>query len=259
MKKNKVTLILFLMIGILLISVTNVNAHSVELDPNSLINFPMMISNGKGNITIKSSESGYSLYYQAVEMSNTAYAQIQQITNNGKKELDSIDAEIEAMDKECDNLRTVYDEAYETYKEKMNSGVTDTELETFKKAYETAKANYQNKVTEYNNKVKEYTAKSDEIKEKINELTPTYIENKWIKTEDKSFNVDLSQFSGDKAFAIWVKLISSDGTISYDEATYTMSGTKTEDIKVEGISLDITEMKLTVGSSYTSLKATINP
>lgn len=257
-KMMKVTLILFFVIGIICIPFENVNAHSVELDPNSLITFPMLISNGKGNITIKSSETGYSLYYQAVEISNTIYAQIEQITNNGKKEVNSIKAEMDALKKECDNLKTIYDEEYKTYKEKLDSGVTGTELETLKIAYETAKTNYQNKATEYNNKVKEYNTKVNDVNAKIKELTPTYVESNWIKMEDRTFSVDLSKFSGDKVFAIWAKLVSSNGTISYDEATYTISGTKTENINIKGISLDKTRLTLKIGSSYT-LTATITP
>lgn len=258
-KKMKVILTLFLMAVIIFIPFENVSAHSVELDPNSLISFPIMIINGQGNITIKSSETGYSLYYQAVEMSDSVYEQIEQIRDNGKKELENnIKAEMDKLKNECDNLKTTYDEAYEAYKEKLDSGITGTELETAKTAYETAKTNYQKKVTEYKNKAKEYDDKVDEINEKIKELTPTYVEENWIKTEDGSFSIDRSQFFGEKAFVIWAKLISSDGTISYDEAIATASGTKVEDINVEGISLDKTEVELTIGSSYT-LTVTLTP
>lgn len=257
-RKLKILPILFIIIGILLNSSKIVNAHSVELDPNSLIGFPIIISNGKGNITIKDSETGYSLYYQAVEISNTIYEEIEKTSNDGETQLNNIETEIDSLDKERDNLKTIYDEAYELYKEKLDSGEQDEELDMLKTAYEEAKINYENKVNEYNNKIKEYNEKANEINLQIKELIPTYVENNWIETYDKSFSVDLSQFSGDKAFAIWVKLISSDGTISYDEATYTMSGTKIEDIKVEGINIDKTTLTLEVGNSYT-LIATITP
>ena len=254
----KVMLILFLLIGAILIPIKNVNAHSVELDPTSLISLPMMIVNGKGNITIKNSETDYKLYYQAVEIQDKTYTQIEQTYSDGDKELDNIKKEIDTLDKECDNLKTTYDEAYKAYKNKLDSGEQDAELEELKTEYETAEKNYQNKAKEYNNKVKEYNNKYNEIDAKIRELTPTYVENNWTKTEDGSFKVDLSQFTGEKAFAIWAKLVSSDGTISYDELTYTLSGTKKENINVEGISLDKTTLTLTVGECYT-LTATITP
>ncbi len=250
-EKIRIALTLFLMIGIILISCGGVNAHSVDLDSKSLISFPIMITNGKGNITIKSSETAYSLYYQAVEISNTNYTQMEQISDNGKTELNFIETEMSELDKTCDDLKAIYDEAYEKYKKTPENG-------TLQEAFETAKINYQNKVKEYNDKVKEYNNKANEINSKIKELIPTYIENNWKETKDGSFSVDLSQFSGNKAFAIWVKLVSSDGTISYDEATYTMSGTKVEEAKVSGITLDKTTLALQVGSSYT-LTATITP
>lgn len=257
-RKLRILPILFIIIEILLNSSKIVNAHSVELDPNSLISFPIIISNGKGNITIKDSETGYSLYYQAVEISNTIYEEIEKTSNDGETKLNEIKTEIDSLDKECDNLKTIYDEEYELYKEKLDSGEQDEELDALRAAYEEAKTNYENKANEYNKKIEEYNEKVDEINSKIKELTPTYLENNWIETKDRSFNVDLSQFLGDKAFAIWVKLISSDGTISYDEATYTMSGTKIEDIEVEGINIDKTTLTLEIGNSYT-LIATIIP
>ena len=86
---------------------------------------------------------------------------------------------------------------------------------------------------EYNVKVEEYNNKTTEINTQIKELTPTYVEGNWIETEDGSFSIDISQFSGDKAFAVWVKLETSD-------------------------SLDRNTLTLQEGSSYT-LTATITP
>ena len=76
MWKTKVFLIAFIVLLLSIIQLLKIEAHSVELDSNSLISFQMIISNGKGTITIKSTESGYTLYYQAVEISNTIYLQI---------------------------------------------------------------------------------------------------------------------------------------------------------------------------------------
>lgn len=253
MKKTKVLLILFLILFISILPFSYSNAHSVDLDQNKLISFPLVITNGSGSITIKSSETGYSLYYQAVEISNTIYDEIEKTTNDGNAELKNIKAEIDTLDNECDNLKTIYDEALENYK-----NATEEQKEQAKTAYETAKTNYQNKVTEYNNKVKEYNSKYEEISSKVKKLTPTYIENNWVKTNDNKFTVDLSKFSGEKAFAVWAKLVSSDGTISYDEATYTMSGTKVNEVEVESISLDKTALSIKEGSNYT-LTATITP
>ena len=257
-EKIRLIIMLFLVIGVIVSSFTNVNAHSIDLDPDSLISFPMLITNGQGEISIDDSETGYTLYYQAVEIANNVYEQIEETSSNGEQELEEIEAEIDALGIECDNLETIFDEAYQAYEEAVNNEVTGTDLEELQTAYETARTNYQNKIDEYNAKIEEYNNKADEINVQIKELTPSYVEGNWIETEDGSFSIDISQFSGDKAFAIWARLITSDGTTVYDEATYTMSGTKTESISVEGISLDRTTLTLQEGSSYT-LTATITP
>lgn len=259
LKKNlKLIVMVLMIIGIILSSFANVNAHSVELDPDSVIHFPWFISNGQGEITIDDSITGYMLYYQAVEFNDSDYDQIEEINSTGEQELDTINTEIEALSAEYDNLETILDEAYEAYQEAINSGITGTDLEELQTAYETAQTNYNNKRDEYNNKIDEYNNKVIEINTQIKELTPSYVEENWIETEDGAFSIDLSQFSGNKAFAIWVKLVTADGTTIYDEGTYTMSGTKVESVEVEGITLDRTTLTLQEGSSYT-LTATIIP
>ena len=134
--KEKVKLIamLFLIVGVIVSSFTSVNAHSVELDPNSLITFPNIIVNGEGKISIYSSETGYTLYYQAVELSNTAYDQIEELNENGQKEVEAIKTEVEALEAEYDNLKTIYKEAYEAYQEKIDNNITGAELEEAKTA-----------------------------------------------------------------------------------------------------------------------------
>ena len=258
--KNNLKLIgmLIIIIGVIGSSFANVKAHSVELDPDSVINFPWLISNGQGEITVDDSITGYTLYYQAVEFNDSDYDKTEEIRNTGEQELDRIDTEIDALNAECDNLETIYDDAYQAYEEAINNDVTGTELEELQTAYETAKTNYENKIDEYNAKVDEYNNKANEINAQIKELTPSYVEENWVETEDGTFSVDLSQFSGDKSFAVWAMLVTADGTIIYDEGTYTMSGTRVESISVEGISLDRTTLTLQEGSSYT-LTATITP
>lgn len=254
MKKTKVLLIILLTVFISAISFSNINAHSIDLDPNNLISFPYMVFNGKVSITIKSSEEGYSLYYQTVEIPNATYSQIEKIRNDGEEELNVIDAELDNLKEEADNLKTIYNEAAEAYK-----NATEEQKEQAKEEYDIARENYQNKVTEYNNKTNEYNTKVEEVNAKVKELTPTYVEDNWAKAEeDDTFTIDLSKFSGEKVFAIWVKLVSADGTVSYDESIYTMSGTKPEEVKVESISLSETTLEITEGNSYT-ITATIKP
>ena len=253
-KKTKVIFVLLILIGVILCPLKKVNAHSVELDPESVISLPWFITNGSGTITISNSITNYSLYYQAVEMSNTDYSQIETINSEGKTILDTLKEEYTKLKTEMDNLKEIYESALKAYQEGKNG---DQE-ETLKTAYEKAQIDYNNKASEYSAKVKEYNAKIDEINNNIKNLIPTYIEDKWVKTTDNKFSVDLTKFSGNQAFAIWVKLVTSDNKTYYDESTYTMTGTKKTEISVESVSLDKTSLSIEEGSSYT-LSATINP
>ena len=65
-------------------------------------------------------------------------------------------------------------------------------------------------------------------REKAIGLIPKYNDNNWKKTTDNKFTIDTSTYTGKKAFAVWSKLKSSDGTISYDVEVYSVSGTKVE-------------------------------
>lgn len=258
MKKTKVLLLVLVITVMSIIPISCVNAHSVELDPDSMISFPFWVTGGEGKITIYNAEEGYSLYYQAVEIPNNDYTRMEELQENGETTLESIDEELDVLDAECENLKTIYDEAYEEYEAKKTAGATEEEIATAKTAYETARENYLNKVEEYNNKVEEYNNTVSEINQQIKELIPVYIENNWIQTSDGSFKVDTTQFSGERAYVIWAKLVTVDGTIVYDEAIYTMSGTKEEDIAVESITLNETTVSITEGRTYT-IVATVSP
>jgi len=258
MRKTKKVFILLLILCMLFIPFMKVRAHSVEVDKNNLISFPWIISNGKGAITINEKTEGYTVYYQAVEIPNDIYNEIESIQSNGKKTLDTLKKEIDSLEVEMDNLKASYDKALAVWKEKVENNANENEIADAKKESETAYAAWEKKVEEYNNKVKEYNTKPAEFQKKIDELIPTYIESKWVKTEDKNFVIDLTQCSGNKQFAIWVKLVCSDGRIIYDVTRYNLTGTKPSTIAVKSIALDKKEITLTEGSNYT-LKPTITP
>jgi hypothetical protein len=59
-------------------------------------------------------------------------------------------------------------------------------------------------------------------------LTPSYDDSNWTQTTDNKVSVDITEFSGERPYVIWAKLVTSDGTY-YDESIYTMTGTKTMD------------------------------
>lgn len=256
--KGKILSILLISIMMVFYLFSNVYAHSVELDPESLIYMPMMIFGGSGTITIKSSVTDYELYFQAVQVEKTVFSQMENIKTEGDAKLKSLKEEYTALKTELDNLKEIYNTAYNAYTEGLkDTTLSETEKTTLKTAYETASANYQNKRTEYNSKISEYNSKVNEINAKIKKLTPMYIESNWTKTTDNKISVDTTKFSGEQPYAVWAKLITSNGTY-YDETIYTMAGTKAAEIDVTGVSLDKETLSLVQDSSYT-LTATITP
>ncbi len=253
-KCKKILLLLTLM---LIAIVGTVSAHSVDLDPESLISFPFIVSEGKGTITVKSSVTNYTLYYQNVEISNATYDEINTIKKNGKAELSTIERQMNSLKEEYNNLKTIKDEKYTTYQNAISNNLTEEQINVAKTEYETANTNYTNKVKEYNTKVDEYNAKVSQINNQVKDKLPMYNDSNWTKTTDGSFKVDLTQFSGKKAFSIWAKLVTGTNTY-YDQEIYSMNGTKPTEVSVTSVSLNKSTLDIKVGGTAT-LTATINP
>lgn len=253
-KCKKILLLLTLM---LIAIVGTVSAHSVDLDPESLISFPFIVSEGKGKITVKSSVTNYTLYYQNVEISNATYDEINTIKENGKAELSTIKKQMNSLKEEYNNLKTIKDEKYTTYQNAISNNLTEEQINVAKTEYETANTNYTNKVKEYNTKVDEYNAKVSQINNQVKDKLPMYNDSNWTKTTDGSFKVDLTQFSGKKSFSIWAKLVTGTNTY-YDQEIYSMNGTKPTEVSVTSVSLNKSTLDIKVGETAT-LTATINP
>lgn len=253
-KCKKILLLLTLM---LIAIVGTVSAHSVDLDPESLISFPFIVSEGKGKITVKSSVTNYTLYYQNVEISNATYDEINTIKKNGKAELSTIKGQMNSLKEEYNNLKTIKDEKYTTYQNAISNNLTEEQINVAKTEYETANTNYTNKVKEYNTKVDEYNAKVSQINNQVKDKLPMYNDSNWTKTTDGSFKVNLTQFSGKKSFSIWAKLVTGTNTY-YDQEIYSMNGTKPTEVSVTSVSLNKSTLDIKVGETAT-LTATINP
>lgn len=253
-KCKKILLLLTLM---LIAIVGTVSAHSVDLDPESLISFPFIVSEGKGTITVKSSVTNYTLYYQNVEISNATYDEINTIKKNGKAELSTIKGQMNSLKEEYNNLKTIKDEKYTTYQNAISNNLTEEQINVAKTEYETANTNYTNKVKEYNTKVDEYNAKVSQINNQVKDKLPMYNDSNWTKTTDGSFKVNLTQFSGKKSFSIWAKLVTGTNTY-YDQEIYSMKGTKPTEVSVTSVSLNKSTLDIKVGETAT-LTATINP
>lgn len=253
-KVNKILIALMILMLIISISFSATTyAHNVEIDPDSPISFPWMIFGGSGTITIKTTETNYKLYYQAVEISDEDYKKMNELQETSKKELATFKTEIENLSAEVSNLATQYSEKIKEY----NNATTDTEKEALKKACEELKEKYDAKKAEYDAKVKQGKEKAEVVEKEIKDLIPGYVEGNWIQTTDNKFNVDLSKFTGEKVFVVWAKL-DSNGKISYNESIYTMTGNKSKDVAITAVSLNESEVTIKEGSNYI-LTATITP
>ncbi len=225
-QKNKLIMMVLLIILFAIISTKNVLAHNVEIEDDPDVLLPGMVFNGKGTFMVWSDDANYKLYWQAIEMSSTDVNKIKKIQEDGKKELEKIKQEQDALYADYQNIQDKQSEEYSS------------------------------KVEQYNAKIEEYNKKVDEINNETKELIPDFVEGKWIETTDKSFAVDLSNYKGEKDFVVWVKLVDKDGT-HYNQSIYTMNGTKSE-INVTEIKLDKKELTLAEGEEYT-FTTTITP
>lgn len=77
----------------------------------------------------------------------------------------------------------------------------------------------ENLKTKYKNKEITYEEYFVQYKQTVTK----YNDSKWVKTQDGSFQQDLSKFTGTKKFALWVKLEMEDKTV-YEAEIYTMNG-----------------------------------
>lgn len=226
MNKNiKIILSLLFVIGIILVPFKDVKAYSIDLDPNSNIEFPSLISNGEGTITLTDVEQEYHLYYQAIEINSAEY-------NNLKEEMTKLEneaTEVIQLGDECENLKTIYEEAQQAYDAKLETGEEDDELTALEEALNTAKSNYQIKLEEYTTRLEEIRTRYEEMSTKEEEVIPVFVEENWVETETGTFSIDLSQFSKEKVFVVWAKLELSDKTIVYDRQIYTMTGNKVDE------------------------------
>ena len=226
--KTKLFLLKILVLLLVLMFVPlSVFAHSVELDPDSNIVLPMFIYNGSGNISIYNIDQEYTLYYQAIKIDDDVASQIDEIYDTSNSELEALESELDTLKTECDELEEIYNTANEEYQSRLEADESDPELPELETRVEEARTNYQNKATVYNDKAKEYNAKADEAEAQVTELTPTYDDENWIESTDKSFKIDLSTFSDEKKFVVWAKVETSDGNSIYDEKIYTLNGTMT--------------------------------
>lgn len=206
-------LITILVIAILLLSVAETNlAYTVETDPDGIISFPWMITNGKGEIDIDESVSSYQLYYQSIEMSEADFSEREKTIEDQETFNENQKVKFEELE---NNIKTL---------EEQYNQIEDKESEEAKAIY----AQYEQAIQVYDEAYEQYKTTFDSYTQKIKDLTPSFIEENWIETKDRTFDLQLRNFTGKKNFVLWVKLVDG-ANIVYDEAIYTVNGSKVEE------------------------------
>lgn len=222
--KKRITLVILLVTILTVFLACNVQAHNVEIDPNSYIYMPDGIYNGKGSITIHSAVgNNYNLYYQKVDISHTLF---EKINNKIKEGNEYVNSESEKLTIEEANVNSLINEYNNIIK---NTNSTQDQIDAAYAAYENAKNEYYAHVESYNSKINEY-------KTEINNLTPSYQENNWTTASGTSdnVNIDFSGQSGQIDFALWAKLVTSNGTY-YDVKCYSSNVTSDNSISLDKI------------------------
>lgn len=260
MKKTKILRVLIVLILnlILMFSLVKVNAYDGPIDPDKKIRFSMVAFNGEGKIYVSTSvDPGFQLHYQPVEVPPTDFETYQTKTEAWEIEVDEYDARISEKNTELSNVTEDYNQKANAYNTLVKQGVTGEELENARIEVDQAYEILQNIETERDAIKNEYKNRYNEFLEEIRPLYQTFNNANWregISTEaNKTFDfiIDKSEFSGEKGFAIWVRLTEVDNTITYNRAIYTVTGSKSQNIKVDSFSLNKKEISLKVGEKYT--------
>lgn len=190
-----------------------------ELDPNSYINMPITISNGKGTITISSEvDEEYALEYQFIEIADSDFQQMETIANELQEYYGNAQTEREELLAEIDALQEDYDVKNE---EDPSSDETLAAAELLN-----------TKIEEYNNRMNEINEQIIQYNESIESMIPSYDDTKWIETQDGEIDVQTSNIdmtmAGTKHMVLWVRLQVGQETY-YDRDVYSTTITQDDD------------------------------
>lgn len=211
-------------IAIALLIPTSVSkAYSGELDPDHLIWTPSMILNGEGTVTISNSVGdNYELYYEVLDLPVETGNRMTEIEDR----LTEIDTEISEKSQE--------------YRNKQQEGATEEEL------------------AQLEAQLNALSGEGNGLYDEYKGLIPDYVDTSWIKSVDNKFVIDLSNFSGERNFMVWFKLITGDGETVYSAVRSKQEGTKQEETAVKSVTLDKTVLTLSIGDTE-NLTATVLP
>lgn len=244
-------IILILLIFLIPLKFSKVEAYTGEIDPENYITMPgqMNIVNGEAvnTISLSAEASDYTISYQKIDIA--------------KEQMDNIFAKVEEVEKYItDNGKLLEEkeknvqELYDTYTSAVEAGGWDVDqLEELRKQYEVAKAEYEEFYSEISENL---TGLQDELRL----LIPDYTDS-WIETTNSSDNVELdfSQYSGEVYFVLWAKIENETETY-YDVELYStlVQNEETITISESSVSIEVGEtIQLTaISSNNASIKWT---
>ena len=192
---------------------------SKDLDPDDIIDFPFIFySNEENEITIDSSVSNYTMYYQWIELSETQSKALETAE-------ETYETKVEEYKAEANRLYENYEAKFKIYEDLVNSG-TASQAEI-----ESAKADADATYNVYKNYFDTKKVELEELYEEYFKLLPDY-KSEWIKSEKNEVKGDFSYYSDERQFVLYIKLETESKTI-YDYGILTINGTyeETEDDK----------------------------
>lgn len=231
-------LISTVLIAILLIIPTFVDAYSGEIDPKDYIDTPNYLQPKddvySGNIFVSNSVgSNYSLYYTSIELTESKYNEIVVTRRDEKNEtIKKAKTEYEQFVAEAKLKIDKAEAEYEAIKN--DSSKTEEEKKEAKEAYSKL-------VREYNTKNDElyssYEEKVEQAKQKYYSYLP-FSDNNWIQSSNKEVQIDVSKYAGDIYLILWVKLVNSEGTY-YDYGMYSVNVPKNITLSLDKTTAEI--------------------
>ena len=219
----------------------SVGAFSGELDPEGYITFPQKIEiqngRGRGIIALSSEASGYTTSYQKVDITKSEFDNIVAKNDEATKYQEETQ---KSLDEEAQNVKKLQEE----YEILNNSGTA--EENEIKEAYD----KYSKAYDDYQKSLDEANANLEKLTKEFNELLPDYT-NTWQTTTN--IDLDLTDYSGDIYFALWVRI--TNGTNTYYDMSVYSTTIQEEEITISKNSANIKvgeNLKLTATSSKNS-------
>ena len=195
MKNTKVKIISTIVVTLLATLLFCVNSFAAVT-----INFPLLITNGQGKITVSGNTNNEKIYYQALSMTDSQFNTIENLYEQARTAYN--------------DYRARFDEKYAIYQplmEKVNNG-TATQEER-QRAYQLK--------DELEAMTNQYEATESSLISQADAQYPSYNNANWMEAVDGNFEIT-NTTNYDKHYVLWAKVGET-----IDKFRYTVSGSDT--------------------------------